>query len=163
MHLFKGTRIRCHICCQEAVQVMTTSAGKEWNHEFNLDSSYGAYGPFPLLSFCISVYRVGLRTYMVFTYSGFCFPGIWMEVMYCSWEASIRIYRMNTHSCSTNTILDAWGTCLWTARYCVEQAEFTKYTVHFQQACLWSLMNRLDEYISILYPFIFYFAWWGFM
>lgn len=30
----KRTIIRCHICCQKVVTVMTASAKKEWNHEF---------------------------------------------------------------------------------------------------------------------------------
>lgn len=65
---------------------------------------------------------VTLRTYMVlsllslllFTFfpvylcieSYFSFPGIWMEVMYCSSVGSMKTCRTNTRSCSTNTILD---------------------------------------------------------
>lgn len=47
-------------------------------------------------------------------------PGIWMEPMFCSSGGSTKICRMNTHSCSTNTSLDASGTCLWTPRYHVK-------------------------------------------
>lgn len=59
----------------------------------------------PLVSFLL-LYLLKFFHFYFCTESCFLFPGIWMEVMSCSLEGSVRTYHMYTHSCSTNTLLD---------------------------------------------------------